>query len=150
MGMASWISSFLKLSSYVRPYLKSSKTLSWYPELSARPPLWLLALFIAPASNRWPCAPPPKPPSPAYTVSPTFLAAPLARCYTPLSLASGVSKPLCMSVLKGGSYHQTCSSLASGERQQSWLLTLPASHQLSLGTTYQFLFLFLFVFSNYK
>lgn len=119
MGMASWISSFLKLSSYVRPYLESSKTLSWYPELSARPPLWLLALFIAPASNRWPCAPPPHHPSPAYTVSPTFLAAPLARCYTPLSLASGVSKPLCMSVLKGGSDHQTCSSLASGERQQT-------------------------------
>lgn len=108
---------------------------------SARPPLWLLALFIAPASNRCLCDP--DTPAPAHTVSPTFLAALPALLYPtppPISLASGVSKPLCMSVLKGGSYHRTCSSLASGERQQSWFLTLPASQQPSLGTTYQFLF----------
>lgn len=136
--MASWISSFLKLSSYVHPYLQSSKTLSWYPELSAHPPLWLLALFIAPASNRW--LRDPDTPTPAHTVSPTFLAAPLAHSYTPFFSASGVSKPLSMCVLKGGSKHQTCSSLASGERRWSWFLTLPASHQHSLGTTYQFFF----------
>lgn len=142
MGMASWISSFLKLSSYIHPYLKSSKTLSWYLELS-RHPTHPLSLFIASASNRWPYDL--STPTPAHTVSPTFLAAPLAcallldkwdQCLPyPLSLASGVSKTTCVSFLKGGCHCRTCSSLAGGERKQTLFLTLPAWHQLALGTT---------------
>lgn len=97
--MASWISSFLQLSSYVHPYLESSKTLSWYLELSTRPPIWLQALFIAPASNRWQCDP--DSPAPPHTVSPTFLAAPLEHCYTPLLYSQWRQQTLVYVCFKG-------------------------------------------------
>lgn len=131
--MASWGSSFLKLSSYIHPCLQSSKTLSGY--LSSRHPTLLLSLFIASASNRWPndlSTPTPHPPTPPCNLSPTFLA-PLAcalhfdegdQCLPyPLSLASGVIKTTCMSFLKGGCHCQTGSSLAGGEGKQ----TVPTS-----------------------
>lgn len=58
----------------------------------------------------------------------------------PISVGSGVSKTMCGSILKGGYHWQTCSSLASGERERALFLTLAAWHQLSLGWTSQVFF----------
>lgn len=87
--MASWISSFLKLSSYVHPYLKSSKTLSWYLELS-RHPTHPLSLFIASASNRWPYDLSTPTPTPTPHCKSYFFGSPSGLC-TALGLVGSMS-----------------------------------------------------------